>query len=104
MNAEQIAKDIAEQVSARGHAQWTVDAVELGFVFDGAGWYALKATDKDALKFRNKVSNLLRKAGLHVVGFSLPGQLRSKGGIGSGQPHIEVYTTCYGINVSGSRA
>lgn len=97
---EKTAQQIADKVEACGRAQWITDAVDIGFAFDGAGWYEITATDKDALKFRNKVASLLRKMGIRVSGFSLGSQLRTKGGIGTGQPHIEQVVTAYGLNAS----
>ena len=63
-------------------------------------WYEFdsKAAHKAALKARNAKARELRKAGRTVTCFSMPSQLVSVGGIGSGNPHIEQIVTCYGLN------
>lgn len=47
---------------------------------------------------RQKRAKELRKAGYDVRCDRLPGQLISRGGIGSGHPHIELVVTCYMLN------
>ena len=64
-------------------------------------WYEWdsKAAHKAALKARNAEAKQLRAEGKVVKCFSNPNQLISRGGIGSGNPHIEVIVNCYGFNV-----
>lgn len=79
--------------------RWTTEA-------DGSTWYQFDedAARKHALRERNRRARELERAGYTVRKFSLGKQLRSKGGIGSGKPHIEFLSTCYGLNYShGSR-
>jgi hypothetical protein len=53
-----------------------------------------------ALKQRNARAKVLRANGYRVKCFSLPGQMITKGGIGSGRPEISLVATVYGINFS----
>jgi hypothetical protein len=64
------------------------------------GWYTFdcKAGQKQAMKARNEEAKKLVKDGWKVTKFSLPDQLLSFGGIGSGKNHIEVICNCYGLN------
>lgn len=68
---------------------------------DGSWWYTWepKAARKAALRERNAEARRLEKAGHRVSKFSLGEQLRSRGGIGSGRPHIEFVCTTYGLNI-----
>lgn len=63
-------------------------------------WYEwdAKAGNAAALKARNARLKELRKQGKNPRGFTLGNQLVSRGGVGSGHPHIEEFTKCYGIN------
>ena len=54
---------------------------------------------KQARAARNKRAKELRAKGKHVTSFSLSGQLISRGGIGSGNPHCDFIVTAYGLNV-----
>ena len=82
------------------------DSLDYGFRWidptpaDPMGWYEFNAKDaaKAARKARDAKAKELRAAGREVRVFSLPNGLRSKGGIGSGRPHIEVIATSYGLN------
>lgn len=64
-------------------------------------WYEWdrKIAHKEALKARNLCVKLHKASGLTVTTFSLPNQLITRGGIGSGNPQIEMYVTVYGLNV-----
>jgi len=59
-------------------------------------WY--KLTPINAVHTRNVRIKELKAKGYNPTKFSLGGQLLSKGGIGSGKPHIEYFTKVYGIN------
>lgn len=75
------------------HFEWTDD------------WYTWDADEARtaALKARNAKATELRKSlkgtGKTVKCFSMRNQLISRGGIGSGHPHIELVTNIYGVNV-----
>jgi hypothetical protein len=73
--------------------------LDYGFTWTD-GWYTFdyKAAHAAALKARNAEAKRLRAAGKQVVTFALPDQLMSRGGIGSGYPHIELHVNCYGLN------
>ena len=75
--------------------EWTCPTVE-----DPMGWYKWDRTraHKLALRDRNKLAMTLHRAGKNPVSFSLPGQLITMGGIGSGHPEISLVVRCYGIN------
>lgn len=64
-------------------------------------WYEWDsaAAHKAAMKERNAEAAKLVKAGKRVKKWSHAGSLMSRGGIGSGKPHIEVVVTVYGFNV-----
>lgn len=81
--------------------QLIYDALDFTFAWTD-DWYTYDRTagEKAARKARDEKAKELRKAGKTVQCFSLPHQLRSKGGIGSGRPHIEVVSTAYGLNAS----
>jgi hypothetical protein len=83
------------------------DSLDYGFRWieptesDPMGWYEFdaKEAEKSARRARDAKARELRKEGKTVAVFALTGQLRSRGGIGSGKPHIEVYANSYGLNV-----
>jgi len=71
-----------------------------GFNFT-ADWYEFdsKAAHKAAMKARNAEAKRLRKLGHKVLCSTNGGQLMSKGGIGSGKPHIELFVSVYHLTV-----
>lgn len=73
---------------AAHHFTWTAD------------WYEWdsKAAHKAALKARNAQAKMLKAQGFKVTTFSLPNQLRTVGGIGSGHPEISLMCNSYGLN------
>ncbi len=74
------------------HFRWTKD--------DGNGvWYEwdFKEAAKAAKKARDKEMKDLRDQGIKVTPFSLGIQNMSRGGIGSGKPHIEFQARVYGF-------
>lgn len=75
------------------HFQWTTES-------DGRGWYSWDrmAGKKAAMQARNEAMKAAKLAGRTVKAFSIPDQLVSKGGIGSGNPHVEFVVTVYGFN------
>ncbi len=80
--------------------QATYNPIDFCFAWTEDGWYSWdgKAAHKAALAARNAEARKLRKEGRQVFTFSLPDQLISRGGIGSGRPHIEHFVTVYGLN------
>jgi len=66
-------------------------------------WYTFdrKAASAEALKERNAFVKKAKAEGRIVRTFSLPNQLITRGGIGSGHPQIEVFVTCYGAEIVG---
>ena len=64
------------------------------------GWYEYdgKPAEKAALRARNARARELERKGYRVRKFSLGRQLCSRGGIGTGHPHIELFVPCYGLN------
>ncbi len=75
--------------------------IDYGFEWTD-GWYEWDADAgrSAALKARNAEAKRLKDLGHTVRKFLLKDQLISRGGIGSGKPHIELYMTCFLINVS----
>ena len=69
--------------------QWTEDWYE----WDRA------AAVKMALQARNAKAKQLRQEGMTVRVFTLKDQLISRGGIGSGKPHLDFCVSVYGLNV-----
>ncbi len=65
-------------------------------------WYKwdAEAGRTAALKARNAEAKRLKDKGHTVRKFSLRDQLISRGGIGSGKPHIELHMTCFLLNVT----
>ena len=80
-------------------AQRTFSGIEIGFRFVG-DWYEYDGAvaEKKARVARDAFARELKAQGYAPRKFSLGLQLRSMGGIGSGQPHIELYTKSYGVN------
>lgn len=74
---------------ARYCFEWTPD-----------GWYTWDraAAHKQARAARDKQAKFLKSEGHVVAKFSLPSQLITVGGIGSGKPEITLCCTCYGID------
>jgi hypothetical protein len=81
-------------------AQQIFSGTDYGFKWTADGWYTYdgKIAEKTALIERNALAKELKSKGMNPVKFSLPMQLVSRGGIGSGKPHIELYTRSYGVN------
>lgn len=77
------------------------DGVKYGFRWIG-DWYEYdgRPAERRAMSARNSRAKELRKQGFTVTMFSMGSQLRSLGGIGSGRPHIEIWTKAYGLNAT----
>ena len=82
--------------------QQVFSPIKFGFEFTADGWYAFDRKDATAKarKARDDAARELKSEGYEVRKFSLPNQLVSMGGIGSGRPHIEEIVTCYGLNAT----
>lgn len=65
-----------------------------------ADWYEwdYRAGHAEAKRVRNERAKELRAAGYRVKCCTEPNQLISRGGIGTGKPHIELIVTCYMLN------
>lgn len=74
--------------------------LDYGFCWTADGWYTFpyKEAHKAALAARNLMAKKLRAAGWKVTPYTHRNQLMSMGGIGSGNPHIELIVNCYGLN------
>lgn len=73
-----------------GHFRWTDN-----------NWYEFDhvAAHQAAKKQRDDHAADLRKRGYLVKKFTHAKQLMTMGGIGTGNPQIELIVTCYGLNV-----
>ncbi len=82
-------------------SQMIFSSLDYGFRWVG-DWYEYDGEDaeKAARKARDAKASEFKKAGRRVKKFSLGKQLMSRGGIGSGRPHIELWTKAYGLNYS----
>jgi hypothetical protein len=85
------------------HRQQTFNPADFAFSWTPDGWYQWNrdAAHKAAMQARNAEAKRLRAKGCRVIRTSLPGQLISRGGIGSGHPHIEMFVTCYMVEAVG---
>jgi hypothetical protein len=82
--------------------QKVFNPIDYGFEFTSDGWYTFDRTaaTKAARRERDQQAKLYRAAGRTVRVWSEPNQLISRGGIGSGRPHIEEVVTVFGLNVT----
>lgn len=80
--------------------QQIFNPANFGFRFTDDGWYEFDsaAAHKAAKAARDEFAKEQKAAGRAIRKFTLPHQLISRGGIGSGKPHIELVVTCYGCN------
>ncbi len=75
--------------------------LDYGFSWTDDGWYNFdgKLAAKAALKARNTRAKDLAAKGHTVRKGSLGKQLVSRGGIGSGRPHIELVVPVYSLTI-----
>lgn len=68
---------------------------------DPMGWYEYdgKPAEQAALKARNAEAKRMQKLGYEVRKVSLGKQLMTRGGIGSGHPHIDILAPVYALVV-----
>ena len=80
--------------------QKSFNPVDFAFDWTPDGWYTFdrKAGRAAATKARNAEAKRLEQDGWTVKKWSLPSQLISRGGIGSGRPHIEEVVTVFYLN------
>ena len=69
--------------------KWTGDGDDRWYEFDS------RLAHKEALRERNAAARQLRKEGHTVTCWTLPAQLRTLGGIGTGNPLIEEVISVY---------
>jgi hypothetical protein len=81
-------------------SQRVFNPIDFCFAWTQDGWYTWDrdAAHKTARKARDAEVKALRKTGQQVTCFSLPGQLVTRGGIGTGFPQVEFFVTGYGFN------
>ena len=82
--------------------QQIFNPINFGFSWTADGWYQFdrKAATAAARRERDAAAKALKSQGRDVRKFSMANQLISRGGIGSGHPHIEEVVTVFGINVA----
>lgn len=88
--------------------QRTFNPVDFGFEFTAPeagqefGWYRFdrQTATKAARKARDSEAKRMANDGYTVRKFSMPNQLITRGGIGSGRPQIEEIVTVFGFNAA----
>lgn len=83
--------------------QKTFNPANFNFAWTDDGWYEWdhKAAHSAALKARNAEAKALQAQGRRVIKSSLPGQMITRGGIGSGKPEISMFVTVFMVEVVG---
>lgn len=78
-----------------------INPIDYGFEWTDDGWYSFdrKSSTSKALKARNATAKQLTAQGKNVRCWSMPNQLITRGGIGSGKPQIQVIVNVFCINV-----
>ena len=84
-----------------GRSQQIFNPVDYCFAWTADGWYTWDrpAAFIAARRARDEAAREAFKAGHQVRKFTLRDQLISRGGIGSGKPHVDFVVTCYGVNI-----
>lgn len=82
--------------------QKTYNPADYGFHWTTDNWYKWDSAIAHvrAKRDRDSIALQLRHQGKKVNMFTERNQLISKGGIGSGHPHIEMVVTIYGLNAA----
>ncbi len=81
-------------------SQQTFNPVDFGgFAWTG-DWYRWDAVrgHLEAKRARDDATRRLRREGHKVRSFRLANQVISRGGVGSGHPHIDFVVVIYGLN------
>jgi hypothetical protein len=80
--------------------QETFNPVDFGGFEWTEDWYRwdTAAGHRDARAARDSRARELRRAGHRVRCFMLRHQVVSRGGVGSGRPHVEFVVTVYGLS------
>lgn len=83
--------------------QKTFNPANYEFRWTEDGWYEWdrKAAHSKALKARNAEAKALQAKGHKVVKSSMPNQMITRGGIGSGHPEITMCVNVYMVEVVG---
>ena len=79
------------------HRQQTFNPADFCFTWTADGWYEWDrdAAHKAAMQARNAHAKTLTGRGHKVRKTSMPGNLITRGGIGSGRPEISMFVTVY---------
>lgn len=82
-------------------SQQTFNPADYHFTWTDDGWYTWDRTaaHAEALKARNTEAKALKASGRQVRKSSMPGQLITQGGIGTGRPEISMFVTVYMLQV-----
>lgn len=82
-------------------SQFNFNPADYCFSWTTDGWYEWdrKAAQKAAMTARNVHAKVMAAKGKRVIKSSMPGQLITRGGIGSGKPQIEMFVTVYTVTV-----
>lgn len=82
-------------------SQESYNPIDYGFEWTNDGWYKFdrKAAIKAARAARDARARELKKAGIPFKKFTDGNCLISRGGIGSGRPHIEEVVPVYYLNI-----
>ena len=85
------------------HRQQTFNPADYHFEWTADGWYTWDrdAAHKNAMGARNVEAQRLKSLGHKVKKTSMPGNLITRGGIGSGRPEISMFVTVYMVEVVG---
>ena len=83
----------------RGYNEQTFNPVDFCFSWTTDGWYTWdgKAARSAAMAARAKLVKQLKAQGKTPRLSSSPGALISRGGIGSGRPHVEFVVTVFRV-------
>jgi hypothetical protein len=81
--------------------QYAFNPLDYGFRWTDDGWYTFdnKNAHHAAMSARNAAAKRARAQGRKVRCSTSSNQLMSKGGIGSGFPHIELIVNVYRMDV-----
>lgn len=75
--------------------------IDFGFIWTADGWYTFDraAATKAARAARDAEAKERTRNGQKIKKWSSPNSLISRGGIGSGRPHIEEIVTVFGFDI-----
>lgn len=90
-----MSRSIQQSFNPADHCfTWTVDGSQYG-------WYEWngKLAHSQALKARNAAAKVAKAHGKSVKCWSSPGQMITRGGIGSNHPEINMFVTVYHLDI-----